>query len=44
MLATDAKTQCAMALMPDKAVFVSALLLYVQRYRGKRYFTSKRGT
>ncbi len=37
-------SQCAMALMPDKAVFVSALLLYVQRYRGNSYFTSKSGT
>ncbi len=28
--------------MPDKAAFVSTVLLCVQRYRGNRYFNSKR--
>ncbi len=29
-----------MPVMPDKAVFVKAVLLCVQRYRGNSYFTS----
>ncbi len=29
-----------MPVMPDKAAFVSAVLLCVQRYRGNRYFTA----
>ncbi len=34
-----------MSIMPDKAAFVSAVLLCVQRYRDKHYFyRSKRGT
>ncbi len=30
----------SLPVMPDKAAFVSAMLLYVQRYRGNRYFTT----
>ncbi len=30
---------CIMPVLPDKAVFVSAVLLCVQRYQGNLYFT-----